>query len=146
MRTLAIALVLSFCFAGCRRQPAVPLDPNAEYLEEGQGAAGRENVLEFLRHERRGTDRVTVRAILRRSLSRSELRALVRGLVGSAKHPNVTLFQDDESASACAEEDFAALRGAGDPKRARRCSEGTVLWMNETENRLLHWGQAAPKS
>ena len=83
-------------------------------------------------------------AVQGRVLTRDQLRAVARALAGKAKTPNVDIYASDATYEACGRYRFALLRQNVDPADAKACNEGTLLWMSESEPRVVYWGFGAP--
>jgi len=143
--TIALGLV-EHLECVCAEPAPKRLAANAELL----GGGGRSDypapgdALKVALYERKGRDDVTVIAFQQRRLTREQLRASVRRLVGAAKMPTINIYASQEAYAACVRDRYGVIRGQAAPEDALACSARTVVRMDSTDPRVMYWGRAAP--
>ena len=142
---VALAHVLC-CAVGCGQPATKPLPPNAERLDSARAAAYKveKDDVRIAENSRPNHDDRTVVAVLRRPMTRAQLRAIVRELASSAKTPNVDLYANESALEACGRNRYRVLRGETDPADSQACFDGTALRMEQAEPWAIYWGAAAP--
>lgn len=141
----AIALGL---LVGCGCSPASSkvLAPNAELLDRQDASpyVVQSSDAKVVERHRATRDDVTVVAVQARPLTRAQLRGVARSFAGKAKMPNIQVYASDAVHAACVRYRFGVVRQSADPADAKACNEGTLLYLDQSEPRVLYWGAGAP--
>jgi hypothetical protein len=138
-------LIAALFMLDCSQPSPKRLAENAELLDAAKPSTYVfRDELKVALHERRGRDDVAIVAVQQRPLTRDLVRTWVKRQVGGAKRPTVDIYASQEAYAACVRERFRAVRGPSDPADSLKCESGTVIWMDETELRVLYWGKGAP--